>query len=851
MTDYLTSRPFIVNTILALFQIAHWSSGFAKPSVFSVTFLFSLFCFPATLHFLSNRSNREPIGRGEGEYYRPLDTFSTWLLPFLYFVVLVPYREQAFGIDTWSWNALASPTLCFLWVGGILYGLLGLLGKKIEFGSFQITAKVRAFFQSVLSFAEKFLLCILLSLVLLQSTQNLTFLVIQWLKGENTDSTPFLFMMVWFGLLISTVVLYRFREEVGKWMTNHDQVIWSVAILLLFMETIALSIHSPYLSDLAGKIKCAGYGYFIFLLLTHSVRFYGSLAYHGAKTFESIQASNNRLWNSSKFHRMLFIFALALLAVYLAPFLVFGHDTYVLIHDNLDHIHTSLILLVNSGKVFAGSLEPIPQMFNGIPRGVLHSEWNLRLWLYTLFDPFVAYTINQFLMRIVAFFGMLLLLDRIRNPDPSFKILNILVASGFSLLPFWPENGLGIAGQPMALYAFLSIRDGKARWPSYLFLFILPFYAEFFRCLFFFLILIGGIFLVDLVRYRKPNLHFFGAIVGFSCLTLWANYRMLWLSLTHPFVSHRAGNFQYDQSVVDVGKTFLDLLINGQYHAHSLHFPIVLLTALLALSASLIWTSNRNHLLGYFALFLFVCGVSAIAPMIDFGAVLPFLKGFNFSRFYFLLPLASFLLFAEGLSFLASRWKKGRIVVATLALLQVFNVFAHSDYENEKRTHGITYAEFYAEEQFAEIRDFIGRSPEEYRVVSIGMHPAIAQYNGFYTLDGYWYYYPLSYKKAFREIIAPELKKNEHFRKYYDSWGSRAYLFLDDLEAYETIEPKKSVVVRHLDLNVKALQAMGGEYVISSVKIENCHKTGLVFLKKFTHFQSAWDIYLYSVKPAL
>ena len=852
MTDYLISRPFVVNTILALFQISQWAIGFSKPSTYSVTLLFLLFCFPAVHQILSNRSNRDAIGREEDGSYRPLDTFATWLLPFLYFIVLVPYREQAFGVETWSWDALVSPPLCILWVGVVVYGLACQLGKK-RFGAGLLPAmgKRLVFSQSLLPFAEKYLFCILPALVLLQSTQNLTFLTLQWVKGENSDSTPLVFAIIWFGLLISTTVLYRFRERVAKWMANHSVVIWVTAFWLLLIQFFAFSIYSPYLSDLVGNIRLAGSVYFIFLLFSHRDRFYGPWLYHGKKTFENIQALNESLWNSSKMYRIVFGFSLALLVVYMAPFFIFGRDTYVLLHDNLDQIHVYMILLANSGKIFADNLAPIPQLFNGIPRGVFQSEWNLRLWLYYLFDPFVAYTINQLLMHVVAFFGMLLLLNRFRSTERSFKVLNVLVASAFSLLPFWPENGLGIAGQPMALYAFLSVRDGKARWPSYLFLFILPFYAEFFRCLFFFMILIGGIFLVDLVRHRKPNLRFLGVLVGFSFLIVIANYRMIWMSLTHPFISNRTGDFQYDKAVSDVGQTFVDMLANGQYHAHSLHFPIILLTALLALSASLVWKSNRGHLLGYFAFFLFVCGASAFAPTIDFGALLSVLKGFNFSRFYFLLPLASFLLFAEALSFLAHRWKNGRLVVVLLALLQCFYGFARSDYENEKRTHGITYSEFYAEEQFAEIRDFIGRPPEEFRIVCIGMHPVIAQYNGFYTLDGYWYYYPLSYKKAFREIIAPELEKSEHFRTYYDSWGNRVYLFLDELEAYDTVDPKKLVVVRNLDLNVQALRAMGGEYVVSSVKIENSEKNGLVFLEKFTHFKSAWDIYLYAVKSTL
>ena len=66
---------------------------------------------------------------------------------------------------------------------------------------------------------------------------------------------------------------------------------------------------------------------------------------------------------------------------------------------------------------------------------------------------------------------------------------------------------------------------------------------------------------------------------------------------------------------------------------------------------------------------------------------------------------------------------------------------------------------------------------EDYRVASIGIHPAIAQYNGFYTLDTYNNFYPLSYKHEFRKIIEKELEKNKKIRNYFDAWGGRCYFF--------------------------------------------------------------------------
>ena len=70
-----------------------------------------------------------------------------------------------------------------------------------------------------------------------------------------------------------------------------------------------------------------------------------------------------------------------------------------------------------------------------------------------------------------------------------------------------------------------------------------------------------------------------------------------------------------------------------------------------------------------------------------------------------------------------------------------------------------------------EIDDAIGRDKSTYRVAHLGISPAPALMHGFYTVDGYSNNYPLEYKHRFREVIAPEIEKNEEVRVYFDTWG--------------------------------------------------------------------------------
>ncbi len=129
------------------------------------------------------------------------------------------------------------------------------------------------------------------------------------------------------------------------------------------------------------------------------------------------------------------------------------------------------------------------------------------------------------------------------------------------------------------------------------------------------------------------------------------------------------------------------------------------------------------------------------------------------------------------------------------------------------------------------------------------MHPSVAQYNGFYTLDSYQNNYRLEYKHEFRNIIASELDKNEELRIYFDYWGSRCNVFSSELrKTYDLMCAKEyNAYVNNLSIDTEALRKMGGEYILSAVIIGNYKELNLKFLKKFSDKNSMWDIYLYKL----
>jgi len=221
-----------------------------------------------------------------------------------------------------------------------------------------------------------------------------------------------------------------------------------------------------------------------------------------------------------------------------------------------------------------------------------------------------------------------------------------------------------------------------------------------------------------------------------------------------------------------------------------------------------------------------------------------------------LLPLFWMLLFALSLKEFKRRNWRFPIVwclvgLQALAILKVNTEFINSaKLLVGRQVFEPSFNRFFDEDLFAQIDKFIGRPKDSYRVVTLGIHPSVLEFDGFYTLDSYQNNYPLSYKLRFRPIIAKELDKDAALREYFDGWGNRCYIFTGELGLNSLCYGKWHRVVHNLQLDTTQLRAMGGEYVISAVEIENGAQHGLRLEKEFFTPDSFWHIYLYYVLPA-
>ena len=556
-----------------------------------------------------------------------------------------------------------------------------------------------------------------------------------------------------------------------------------------------------------------------------------------------------------------------IILLYTVPYWILGPESNIRIHDNLDSNIANMKMLLDSGHIFSSNDTVLQNVFNGIPRSVLGSEFNIYLWLVFFFGPLSAYIINQIFIRFIAFVGMYFLLSRhiIKNDS---RIILYGVPLAFSLLPFWPMGLLSIAGQPLLLYSFLNILNKKFYKHDLIIIILFPLYSSLVLAGSFIIVALLLIFINDFLDRNFFNKHYLLGLSSFIIIYGITNYRLIYsVFFDSSFISHRVA---WDRSflsydLINSIKLGLSNLVFGHIHARSLHEPILIISLFLFVitlfKKNIIFDNYRKTQL--FKLLSLILLISLFFGCYSWQGLLPLkdkytiLKTYQFDRFHMLHPILWYLVFSISLSTIRQN-KHGKYFLYLLIFFQLSYISGseHSEiFKNWKiifnkitnnNSDYISYREFYSEDIFNEIDQFIGLPKSHYRTLSIGMHPAVAIYNGFYTLDGYFTSYPLEYKHQFRKLIIPELEKSTTFKNYFDSWGSRCYLFVSELEKDGfTITKDKTKKIKNFSINMEVFIEMGGQYIFSAVELFNAEEKGLILENIFTNSTSSWRIYLY------
>jgi len=563
--------------------------------------------------------------------------------------------------------------------------------------------------------------------------------------------------------------------------------------------------------------------------------------------------------------------ALPGLLLFLLPLVALGPRTFVLLHDNLEaevvwaHLLAKLHLALAHGP---GAV--VPPIMDGLPCAALRSGLSVTIFIFHLLPtaPLAAYLLHEALVRVVGLLSMYWLLRHYGLARPEQRGLAAAVALLWAVLPAYSIFGLSVLGQPALLRAALDLRAGRARWGAWLVCAALPWWSSFVLVGPFVAVGWGLGLLLDLGRRGRAAWLATGRGAAGLALLLVSYVVVEWqlfysLLVAKAFVAHRQ---EFDLARLarpGLGRGLREaaqLFWLGHYHASPFFKGGIVAAVAVAL-----WRlagAQRGRLGRQVAgLLAVIGGLSLLAGLLPQASAalqgrLPLLHAFSLGRFYFLLALPWVLVLVLVLRQLPPR----RLAFALVALQVPFALAANPELTNNVRTltgrprpDAPGYAAYVAPGLLGQARSFIqartGQQPPAYRVACLGLPPAVAQFNGFYTLDSYQTLYPLAYKHAFRPLIAGELAKSPELATYFDAWGNRCYLFSAELGRSFLVGKRPVRTVQHWAFDAAAFWRLGGRYVLSAVRLARPADSGLRLLGVFDDSEAYWRLHLYEVLP--
>ena len=564
-------------------------------------------------------------------------------------------------------------------------------------------------------------------------------------------------------------------------------------------------------------------------------------------------------------------FVFGLLAMQALVFLIFRENSYIQVHDNMDLFVAHLQILKNTDTFFAQDV--LLPMLGGVSRDTFGSEFSLYNILYYLLPNFWAYMTGYALKIGIGIFSFCLLAKDVYGEKYAvYRPLILVCAAAFGMIPVFPAYGIAFTSVPLIVWLLRRIYLTPSKW-LYLGVFLYPLVSYFSYHGFFILAYIVCAVIILWIKDKR-----FPKGIALSCIVLALGYvifeyRLFREMLFSDVVTIRSTMVETNYAFVENVKSVFEVFTKAMFHAQDSHFYVILpvsLIGLVLINAGYIRRKETKKILtdSCNLVFLFLIFNAVIYGTYNWEAfrnfiftLVPQLTGFQFNRTIYFNPFLWYVLLFLLMKRLYDTKKKGFcylangiVMAAALVVMfkpQMYNDFYRTCYYHayeiikQKEVNDLNYREFYSEKLFDKIKDDIGYNQEW--SAAYGMHPAVLQYNGIATLDGYLGLYEQEYKEAFREVIAPALETAEWNRNYFDTWAARTYLVSASDE--NTYAPYKDLELQddRLMINTDAYKELGGKYIFSRIPIGNQAQLGLELRGTYTDASSPYTIYLYEV----
>lgn len=552
-------------------------------------------------------------------------------------------------------------------------------------------------------------------------------------------------------------------------------------------------------------------------------------------------------------------------------FFGYGERSYIAVHDNMDLFLAQFQMLKNTGTFWKHGVE-VP-FLGGVTRDDLPSELSLYSVLYMIFPTYTAYVLGILGKILIGLFSFRLLAgELLADRYPRYRPLVYMTGFAYGALWVFPAFGFAFASIPLCVYLLVKIyRGGGKRWYLWypaLFAYPLVSYFSYHGIFVLGYLAIAAVWLS--VRDRKPAWRLALALVVLSLGYAACEYRLFGQMLFSDEVTIRSTMTNSNLSAAEIVREAVTVWREGIFHADGVHgkvvLPVCAVYFLIRNGMYLLRRQPRGILRDPFNLvMLFIVFNCAVYGLYDCEPVrslvetlAPPLKGWQFNRTVFFNP---FLWYAALFLVLSKLYDRGiwpawaaNAVVCAAVLVVILTPNRYNDlyatcrnrayeYFHGAEVDDLDYEQFYAQELFDRIKSDIGYAGEW--SAAYGLHPAVLEYNGIATLDGYLGFYPQAYKEDFRRIIAPALERVEASRIYYDDWGARAYLYsgtdLSIVSATKTVYATD----RDIYIDTAAFRELGGKYLFSRIELANAGEAGLALCGSYTAQDGSMTVRVY------
>lgn len=580
-----------------------------------------------------------------------------------------------------------------------------------------------------------------------------------------------------------------------------------------------------------------------------------------------------KIWEKYQLHKNVLLPVLGILAVtlFMLPYVLLGEGSYVQIHDQIDG--EILNYIYQAKYLFKG--DTIPEFMNGMSKAAMTPPAPFGVLFYVVLPPFAAFVTMQWFAVLVGFLGMYFLCKKLGMLEE----ISFVTAVLFAFMPFYPTYGLAALGQPLLVLCFLELLNGTKKWAPFVGIII---YAGFSS-----LTLVGyvwvcigvlvGLWLFLKKRAMKRFVTGWCVLTGAYVLT---NLDLFGSVFGKGFTTHR------EEMVLAATDNLWDkfcelFFVGGSYS--NVYSKVIFAGVLVVLVLRLVlfgvkgkkaadgekaewqrWIAGLSMLLGMIVV-LTMCSVlwncaAVVAVRKMLGGIFEY---FQADRVYWIFPFLWMLLLAVLLQILYMLGKEKKLPVRMgllgLAVLMLgaegYQILQDSNFNKNIRLvlledyEQVTWESIYMEEVFREIDKVIGDEKYDCSVVSLGMYPSVALYNGYTCADGYSNNYDLEYKHEFRKIQEAELDKNPELKKYFDEWGNRLYLVSASAGMNGMIGKNQGIAFENLNYDMSAMKELNIRYVFSAAQITDAEKMGWSLAEEspFVSESSYYAVWVYRV----